>query len=116
MRAAGASIEEVYEAGYSKGERFASLADEWVEANPAAWDFMTSRAVERAAGGRRFGIGELCEQVRWHMAAEGLGEFKVNNNHRAALARRLVREHPECRPFIRTRDSVVDLLKEEEHG
>ena len=94
---------------FAKGDRFNAGADEWVRRNYEAWTWMRCQAVKYTEQRKRFGIGELCEQVRWHMQAEGVDGFKVNNNYRAALARRLIAEYPPCRPYIKTRDSVVDL-------
>lgn len=92
-----------------KGERFKAQADEWVMRNPDAWAFIKHQAALRVQDKKRFGIGELCEQVRWHMYAQGNTAFKVNNNHRAALARRLVIEFPACKDYIEMRSSVIDL-------
>lgn len=93
----------------AKGDRFKEEADKWIEKNPGAWEYLTNSAVISANAGRRFGIGALCEHVRWHMFAQGDRNFKLNNNHRAAFARRLIREHPEVEPYISTRGSVLDL-------
>lgn len=93
----------------SKADAMKRKADEWVAKNPDAWMRIRCEAVRRTEQKRRFGIGELCEQVRWHMHAEGVDDFKVNNTHRAALARRLIAEYPPCRPYIETRSSVCDL-------
>lgn len=95
----------------SKGDRYKAKADEWVRRNPQAWAYIRNEAVERTERRKRFGIGELCEQVRWHMKAGGVDDFKVNNNYRAALARRLIAEYPPCRDYIQTRDSCVDLAE-----
>ena len=92
-----------------KADRFKSEADEWVKANPEAWWYIRCEAVKRTEERRRFGIGELCEQVRWHMRAQGNTQFKVNNNHRAPLARRLIAEYPPCAEYLETRASVCDL-------
>lgn len=101
--------EEAVSAELAKGERFRDEADRWIEANPRAWEYMKAQAGASAVAGRRFGIGSLCEHVRWHMFARGVTGFKLNNNHRAAFARRLVKEVPECEPYINVRHSVVDL-------
>lgn len=94
----------------AKGDRYRSEADAWIADNPEAWEYMTDQAVLSASNGRRFGIGALCEVVRWKMRnVEGRTGFKLNNNHRAAFARRLIREHPEVEPYITTRGSVLDL-------
>lgn len=98
----------------AKGERFIAEADAWIEANPGAWEWMTSRAVASAMGHRRFSIGALCESVRWEMFARGIDDFKLNNNHRAAFARRIIREHPETEPYIVRRHSACDLMEEGE--
>lgn len=95
----------------AKGERFRSEADAWIDANPQAWAYMTEQALLSAHHRRRFGIGALCEHVRWHMFAKGDEGFKLNNNHRAAFARRLIRENPEIEPYIKVRDSVTDLAE-----
>jgi len=92
----------------TRGERFRREADEWIDANPEAWEFMVSQARASARACRRFGIGSLCEHVRWHMFIEGVDGFALNNNHRAAFARRLIKEVPECEPYITTRSSVLD--------
>lgn len=93
----------------SKGDRYKHQADEWVKKNPDAWAYIRNEAVRRTYERKNFGIGELCEQVRWHMRAEGVGDWKLNNNHRAALARRLIEEYPPCKQYIKTRSSVVDI-------
>lgn len=93
----------------TRGERFRREADEWIDANPEAWEFMVESARASARAGRRFGIGSLVEHVRWHMFAQGTDSFKCNNNFRAPFARRLIREVPECEPYITTRASVTDL-------
>ena len=97
-------------ADQAKGDRFREEADKWIEANPDAWDYLTQQAVNSARNGRRFGIGALCEVVRWQMRnVQGISGFRLNNNHRAAFARRLIKEHPEVEPYISTRGSVLDL-------
>lgn len=93
----------------AKGERFAREADEWIEANPQAWQYMVDSARMAAILGERFGIASLCEHVRWSMRAQGTTGFKLNNNHRAAFARRLLREVPECEGLLSVRNSVIDL-------
>lgn len=57
------------------------------------------------AGRRRIGIGQLVEVVRWNLATDAADEdgYKVNNDYRAAWARRLVAEHPELAPLFELR-------------
>lgn len=91
-----------------RSDRYSERADKWVRDNHKAWLFICNEAVSYANQKRRFGIGELCEKVRWHMQATGDGEFKVNNTYRAYLARRLVKEHPQVEPYIEMRRSRAD--------
>ena len=93
----------------AKADEMKRKADEWVRRNQKAWLYIRNEAVRRTEQGKKFGIGELCEQVRWHMHAQGIDDFKVNNTYRAPLARRLIAEYPPCRPYIETRSSVCDL-------
>ena len=103
-------FEESLLADQAKGDRYREEADAWIADNPEAWDYMTDQALVSARNGRRFGIGALCEVVRWKMRnVEGRTGFKLNNSHRAAFARRLVKEHPEIAPYISMRSSVIDL-------
>ena len=106
----GEAVEQMALFDAAKGERFRAQADEWVRKNPEAWAYIRCEAVKRTEQRKRFGIGELCEQVRWHMHVNGDKDFRVNNNYRAAFARRLIDEYPPCREFIKTRDSAVDLV------
>lgn len=93
----------------SKAERFRREADEWIEANAEAWSYITEQATRSASMGRTFGMKALCEHVRWHMEVNrASADFKINNNWTSAFTRRLVEEHPEVGPFVRTRHSVHD--------
>lgn len=83
-------------------------ADEWIEANQEAWDYMVSQAKMCADRRRRFSIASLCEHVRWRMYAQGVDNFKVNNDYNAVFARRLIDVVPECADYITRRRSKVD--------
>lgn len=92
------------------GEYMVMLADKWVEENPAAWGRMTEIAKGYWLEGRRFSMEKLFQHARYDMATNGTSQnFKVNNSTRAALARRMVREHPEFDKLIERRKSKVDL-------
>ena len=97
--------------GLDKADRYKAAADEWVRSNPEAWAYIRNEAVKRTYARKRFGIGELVEEVRWHMKAQGVDDFKVNNTHRAYLARRLVAEYPQCEPYIEMRKSRADIAR-----
>lgn len=69
-------------------------ARRWMDENPRIYDLFVRFAKELVAQNRRFGIGLLAERVRWECLFLYGGEFKVNNNYRAYIARRLVRDVP----------------------
>lgn len=93
----------------AKGERYMDEAREWIDANPNGWGYIVEQALLSASLHRRFGMKALCEHVRWHMSVNvGDAEFKLNNNYTAAFTRLLVSEHPEVKPYVKTRHSVID--------
>ena len=104
----GETLEQMALSDESKGDRFRAEADAWIDDNPEAWSYMLHMARLSAERHRRFGIGALCEHVRWEMLAKGVDSFKLNNNYRSHFARRLIKEVPECEPYIATRSAVVD--------
>lgn len=55
---------------------------------------------------RMFGIGLLTERVRWQYKIEGkrASDYKINNNHRAYIARWLIQKDPKIEPFIEFRE------------
>lgn len=93
------------------GEAMVAMADRWVRDNPDAWRTMVGTALGYAAEGRRFSMETLLQEARYSMRTDGFSQgFKVNNNTRSALARRLVREHPSCRKWVEMRGSKVDWV------
>lgn len=81
-------------------------AEEWVKANPDAFAAVERVALEKARRRQKFGIGQITEIVRWEMPdlkVAGSDGFKMNNNHRAYIARMLIERHPELGEFIETR-------------
>ena len=105
----GTDAEVMATADHAKGEMFREKADEWIAKNGECWEFMTRAACASAARGKRFGMKSLVEAARWNMLVNGVDEFAINNSYVSAFARRLIEEHPECKPYISTRSSVVDL-------
>lgn len=92
-----------------KADRFRKEADEWIDANPDAWEFIVSEACKSASMGLMFSVKQLAEYVRWHFRVNrGRSEFKLNNNWTAAFARRLGEEHPELKQYMNLRHSVLD--------
>jgi hypothetical protein len=79
-------------------------ADEWIARNPAVFKLFEKFALQMAERGRRFGVGQLTERVRWECRFSYEGEdYKINNNHRAYIARRLVEIHPQLENLIEMR-------------
>lgn len=78
-----------------------SAAEEWIQKNPAVYKLFVYYALQMAEKRRRFGVALLAERVRWecHFVFNE-GEYKINNNHKAYIARRLVEEHPHLKEFI----------------
>lgn len=62
----------------------------------------------KQAGAPRYGIGALFEVLRWSrlMQRRPGDEFKLNNNHRAFYARKLMQEHPDLAGFFELREQV----------
>lgn len=108
---AGAVQLSLADDGGMTGDWMVRKADEWVAANWYAWCRMKGIAWGYVNEGRRFSMERLFQEARYDMATNGCSDgFKVNNNTRAALARRLVREIPAAGKYIETRSSKVDWL------
>lgn len=86
------------------GGDLAARAARWMDENPSAMALFERFALEAAARGHRFGIGQLAERVRWEVALSTTGDaFKVNNSYRAYVARELIRRHPDLAELIELR-------------
>jgi len=64
----------------------------WMNENPTAMNMFRDYAEQMRSRDRRFGIGLLTERVRWECKFKWQGDFKISNNHRAYIARRLIEE------------------------
>lgn len=81
----------------------------WIENDPTAWAFIKREALRKARNGQMFGMHGLCDKVRnGDFSDNGGMPTKVNNNIVAALARILISEHPEVRPYMTLRHSVCE--------
>lgn len=80
-------------------------AEAWIDANPQAYAIFVRFAKRAATMGRPFGIGLLTERVRWEAFFDrsDTDGYKINNNHRAYIARRLVEDVPEAASLLRFR-------------
>ena len=78
-------------------------AEKFIRENPRVYQLFEKLALARR---RNFGIGQLTEVVRWEIDrtwdVDDRG-FKINNNHRAYIARQLIEDHPELADRIQCR-------------
>lgn len=82
--------------------------ERWKQRQPLVWGLVQRAFVAAANRLPRFGIGLVCERVRWQMGVEwGWGDeiVKINHNHRAYMARELIRRYPEHRDKLRFRQA-----------
>ena len=83
----------------------------WDKANPDAWPLIVDEAMREVENKRRFGVRWIMENLRKVERTDRCGEpFHWPNEYAPIIARRLVREHPECKPFISLRKSRFDAL------
>lgn len=79
-------------------------AERWMDENPQVMELFRHFAQQMAERDMRFGIGALAERVRWECAVRTSGDtFKVNNNHRAYIARRLIEEDERLEKLLHVR-------------
>lgn len=84
-----------------------SAAEQWIATNPQVYALFERFALEMHARGRKFGVGLLTERVRWECAITTASDdgFKINNNHRAYIGRKLVADHPQLQSFLSFRET-----------
>lgn len=80
-------------------------ATEWMDTHPRAMALFRRFAADMRTRNRRFGIAQLAERVRWECAidSEPGDDFKINNNHRAYIARQLIAEEPRLAALLTLR-------------
>lgn len=88
----------------------AAAAARWMKDNPAVMKLLEEYALHAWAAGVKVGIALLVERVRWlgvveRRDAEG---YKINNNHRAEIARELMRRRPQLINTFETRRAGVE--------
>jgi hypothetical protein len=87
-------------------ETYRAKALAWIEEHPQVFALFERFALQMVERNRRFGIGQLAERVRWEVAmtwTKDMDGFRINNNHRAYLARELINRHPKIADFIELR-------------
>lgn len=92
------------------GEWMVKKCDEWIAKNPEIWSDMLSRAAMFVSQGRRFSMENLIQFARYSRDPDGVTAFKVDNNIRSALARKMLLKYPHWSKFVETRDSKVDWV------
>ena len=92
-----------------------STAQRFIEQNPKVWADMCHVATQRARQGKRVSMKRIIEDKRdnggylWQTEAH-----KLSNSVTACLARFLVKEHPEVKPYIVIKRSKVDRFFKDE--
>ncbi len=83
----------------------AQAADEWMRNNPGVMKSLAHFAqTAKNAGRTKLGISMLIERVRWYGTVEQRDkDYKINNNHRAYIARELMNRHHELVDFFDVR-------------
>jgi hypothetical protein len=81
-------------------------ARRWIKGHPRAMKLFLKFARDMVFQRRMFGIGLLTERVRWQYKIEGkrANDYKINNNHRAYIARWLIEKDKKIEPFIEFRE------------
>lgn len=81
----------------------------WAAENPSAFSLMKEEARRKAGAGRRFGVQELAEWVRRSDLTDRHGApTRIDNSIVAPLARMIVEQCPECRPYVELRTHAYD--------
>lgn len=86
--------------------------DRWFRRNRDWWaERVEAPCVDDARAGRRFSVRAVMERERWTPFSDELGKpMRVSNCWSAIWARRILRRHPECGPYMVVRDSPLDVV------
>ena len=96
----------------ARGADLAAKCADWMDANPDALCYIERRALEEAGAERRFSVRLLLEEARSKDFTDRRGRgTRINNVIAPALARRIADDHPEVRPYMRLRRSMVDEIE-----
>lgn len=81
-------------------------AELFIGSQPKVYALFERFALQMLERGRSFGISLLTERVRWEVVMTWDPDdrgFKINNNHRAYIARRLIQDHPRLEALVQCR-------------
>jgi len=84
--------------------------NEYDRANPQVYEMFKKLAMQvKRIGFKRFSAEMIVNQIRWKSAIKTKNDdFKINNNYKAFLSRKLMQEVPEMEGFFETRKSKAD--------
>lgn len=80
--------------------------DEFDMNNPKIWELLVRFSHEaKNAGVESIGVKLLVERIRWEIQIEtkSSDNYKINNNHSAFYARKLMNEYPELNGLFKIR-------------
>lgn len=82
---------------------------QWIKDNPDLWSKFKSYALHEADQKRRVSVQWLLEDSRKHDYVNQNGEpCKINNTFAPVLARQLLKECPQIKPYLEVRRSRFD--------
>lgn len=82
---------------------------QWIKDNPDLWSKFKAYAVHEADQKRRVSVQWLLEDSRKHDYVNQNGEpCKINNTYAPVLARQLLKECPQVKPYLEVRRSRFD--------
>lgn len=97
----------------NKMRRQAQLWDEtleWIRRNPRIYGKFVELALEKVSQRQKFGIGALCERVRWDANIWfSDSDFKIPNAYRRYIALHMMVEHPSIEEFCTTKKGDVEI-------
>lgn len=98
--------------GLAQGEADIQAAHTWRERNRDIYHAMLRRAQAQAADGQRVAIDELFNWARYSLEFQGdKGDYKLNNNLRAPLARLMIKDFPYLADHMELREARCDLAQ-----
>ena len=75
--------------------------------HPEVWDYFVQFTFEKIKQGyKHYSAMGVWQRLRWELSvgADGVSEFKINNNYVPYYARRFMKKYPEHDGFFRTRE------------
>lgn len=83
--------------------------NEWIETadgRRVEREAITRARILKGRGLKHYGVAAVFESIRydWHIGLLGDGEYRLNNNHRSLLARRIMELYPDLEDFFETRE------------